>query len=1193
LVYLPPPLLEVLSREDTVVFVGAGASVWAGLPTWPQLIKELAEFIERTGASAEIVKRELAANDLLQAASYGVDLLMPSEFGRFIRTICRRDSAQPAEIHKLIAALKPACFITTNYDQLLEQAIRRTRPNAPLLVVSNRQLTETADIVQARAKNFVFKPHGDVDDVEAVVLTREHYRALRYQRPHVIHALETLLVSRSVVFVGFGLRDPDFFLVKEFLIETYHGAARDHYAIVADATTAETDYWRRQYGIHLISYTTSPSATGRDHTALLELLRLVASVPGEPTPIAIDRAIAPLLAQYAARIASLPLEVAEQELPLRVRRRGVDSRIHQRDESLSEFIADSGRVALLIGAPGAGKTYSIRRYVMSQALAILSNPARPDLDVPIYVDMKLYRGNLWQLAEEQLPEGLTLVRLSQIRHVKFFVDAVNEMPQQYVEDGRFHADLAAFMRHAHGAGIIATSRSEQGLTTFGAAVFDLDSLAIDYVQKYLAQAEIAIAQQWQGEILDLLRKPLFFRLFAQHTELFRNLTTPNAFYERLFLRIGDSVQQRTSIAIDLVRALSKPAFEAIDAAHELMPAESILGAVGAFLPGLPKAARREDAIRVFNALLGEGILVAHPHGQVSLFHQTATEYLAAPRLARVIADDVERARRILRRTHWDHSFLLALDRVPRQVRRAVFMSVLHLDRSFAGRAVRYMSFDSGWAAVKFLEALDESRVNPWEIIKLRWIIRNLPATRTTRDSLLALAAQGGMLGGAAVESLASQPPSRPLRSRLTRLILNHVSDYNFGSLAASALGRHFARPELEAVFRQLKDLPLDVLDYDAVTKNCAGLLKSRPLADALPLLEQWDASDRVREGVIVDVLFGHLDDEFELVVKEALGRVARGSRDAIFLASIAIRKPRIDRDLLESLVTPELIDALIAGARERETGEFAARALRVVGTVPVGQNHVARAAENTEGLTRAILLLACGESACTEFWREMEVLSRRRLDLGDNYHLIKALSSADWAGHLDVLFRFFQTNGLAVAEEFLEFMRLEKSDLFSQLFEGDKLDWWLPLFESSASDWQKMLLGEVIATGSPMVHQRILGLFNTGAFRRFLVMHVVPRLRERTTEDLNEDAISWLIANAEMSPGWPRSSALGAMATEDFVNERLMPALRVARGRRRAGLLSAIHEAGERHGRRYVDEQGQALPVAQGLEPIRVPSTTE
>lgn len=156
MVLLPPTLSDVLSREDTVIFLGAGASVWAGLPSWKQLIEELAVFIERTGVSAEIVKRELAANDLIQAASYGVDLLTPSAFGQFIRTACRRDSARPAEIHKLIAALKPACFITTNYDQLLELAIRRERADAPLLVVSNRQLTETADIVQARAKNFVF-----------------------------------------------------------------------------------------------------------------------------------------------------------------------------------------------------------------------------------------------------------------------------------------------------------------------------------------------------------------------------------------------------------------------------------------------------------------------------------------------------------------------------------------------------------------------------------------------------------------------------------------------------------------------------------------------------------------------------------------------------------------------------------------------------------------------------------------------------------------------------------------------------------------------------------------------------------------------------------------------------------------------------------------------------------------------------
>ena len=65
-----------------------------------------------------------------------------------------------------------------------------------------------------------------------------------------------LLASRPVFYLGFGLRDPDFIYVRDLLANTYKGGMRDHYAIMADVSQAEIDYWRRVYGIHLVGYST-------------------------------------------------------------------------------------------------------------------------------------------------------------------------------------------------------------------------------------------------------------------------------------------------------------------------------------------------------------------------------------------------------------------------------------------------------------------------------------------------------------------------------------------------------------------------------------------------------------------------------------------------------------------------------------------------------------------------------------------------------------------------------------------------------------------------------------------------------------------------------------------------------------------------------------------------------------------------
>jgi hypothetical protein len=261
-------LKTILRQVDTVLFVGSGVSQWSGLPSWARLIAELAEFLGERGIDAAIVRSEAKNGDLLQAASYAFDRLTSPQICEFIRKTCRVSVASPHNVHLKLVTLGPRCFITTNYGHLIEDSLRRWQADRHFRVVTNRQLIETAEIIQSRSLDFVFKLHGDVDDCQTIVLTREQYRAL-LPGGDLHHALETariLLASRPVVYLGFGLRDPDFLYVRDLLANTYKGGTRDHYALMADVTAAEVDYWRRVYGIHLLSYSTiRPRRDQMDH----------------------------------------------------------------------------------------------------------------------------------------------------------------------------------------------------------------------------------------------------------------------------------------------------------------------------------------------------------------------------------------------------------------------------------------------------------------------------------------------------------------------------------------------------------------------------------------------------------------------------------------------------------------------------------------------------------------------------------------------------------------------------------------------------------------------------------------------------------------------------------------------------------------------------------------------------------------
>ena len=455
-------LKKILKQEDTVLFIGSGVSLWSGLPSWSALIKELIMFLKSNGMDSTLTEQELKRGDLLQAASYGFDKLTKPNFAEFIRKSCRLGIAKPHDIHYKIISLGPSCYITTNYDKLLELSFNKWLPDLYFRSVINKQLTETAEIVGARSKNFLFKLHGDVEDSDSIILTREQYRSLNFggELFHALETTKTLMVSRPIVYIGFGLRDPDFLYLKDLLINTYKGGARDHYAIMADVNDQEKDYWRRNFGIHLIDYKTTLNADGtKNHSPIIELLEKLKS-----TKIEIDSSVLKLdsefvlsLNRHAAKHSGF--ENSKLHLPLIVQPIE-NKKSGKRDFYSNRFYAapienllDNGPEKLiLIGLPGGGKSYSLKGSVARLAKSLNKECIEDRLEIgrtviPIYVDLKLYEGNIIELIEQNIPVGMSLEVLCSNFKIKLYMDAFNEIPKEYIESNHWLSDFTELLQN--------------------------------------------------------------------------------------------------------------------------------------------------------------------------------------------------------------------------------------------------------------------------------------------------------------------------------------------------------------------------------------------------------------------------------------------------------------------------------------------------------------------------------------------------------------------------------------------------------------------------------------------------------------------------------------------------------------------------------------------------------------------------
>jgi len=190
---LAAELGERARRGQLALFIGAGVSAAAGLPTWEQLVGELAE---RSGFDEQLCE------GLTRLPPQDSAALLARELGREELEAYVRERFGPAPYalaHALVAALPVQEFVTTNYDPLVEQAA------ADLC----RELAVLPYDDVAPGRPWLLKLHGDAGHPESVVLTREEYLHLGDSRAALAGVLHSLLLTRHVLFVGTSMLDDD------------------------------------------------------------------------------------------------------------------------------------------------------------------------------------------------------------------------------------------------------------------------------------------------------------------------------------------------------------------------------------------------------------------------------------------------------------------------------------------------------------------------------------------------------------------------------------------------------------------------------------------------------------------------------------------------------------------------------------------------------------------------------------------------------------------------------------------------------------------------------------------------------------------------------------------------------------------------------------------------------------------------
>ena len=322
-------LIILLRQKNGILMVGAGTSKFAGYPLWPELIEEM---------RSQLIPGLAKVGDDVDLTAYADRIkdgvLTDGRSREYYKFLDRKFRPKPANnhtpFHCALVQLGFSGIITTNYEIVIETAVSEAFSSAGI-----HRVCEPIDLCEPKSyrvfdflrsispdtdHRWILHLHGLYRNPEQIILTRTDYlrsygeparedsqtnygvdvKPSRSAAPPQVMAspLDTLhrkviwalLAMRSVVFVGFSMRDEFFMRILE-VVQTDFQLDVDpaHFAIV-DYTTDEdkerTTSILLRKGVRPVFYHVPRPADPhgpRDYSGLEHLILELADSVGVPT----------------------------------------------------------------------------------------------------------------------------------------------------------------------------------------------------------------------------------------------------------------------------------------------------------------------------------------------------------------------------------------------------------------------------------------------------------------------------------------------------------------------------------------------------------------------------------------------------------------------------------------------------------------------------------------------------------------------------------------------------------------------------------------------------------------------------------------------------------------------------------------------------------------------------------------------
>ena len=191
-------LLASYKKGNVILFVGAGVSANLNLPTWSNLINDIARELEYEPEIFSTFGEHYALAEYYRIRKGNIKSLTDKMKSEWVPS---QEEIGKSVIHKKIVECNFPIIYTTNYDHCLEQSFSLYNKGFTKII----SVSDIAKIKDGRTQ--IIKFHGDFEDSESIVLDESSYfERLEFETPLDIK-LRSDVLGKSVLFIGYSLSD--------------------------------------------------------------------------------------------------------------------------------------------------------------------------------------------------------------------------------------------------------------------------------------------------------------------------------------------------------------------------------------------------------------------------------------------------------------------------------------------------------------------------------------------------------------------------------------------------------------------------------------------------------------------------------------------------------------------------------------------------------------------------------------------------------------------------------------------------------------------------------------------------------------------------------------------------------------------------------------------------------------------------